>query len=99
MRNGLRRMVTRVRLGLPEDSRRFADTELMSVGSTAPTSQFGEFLGVRHKDADLGDGVGAVAAGRAIGFRATSPPTRGSGLHAHATAGRRTCGWSSVAAV
>jgi hypothetical protein len=41
----------------------FADTELMSVWSTAPTSQFGEFLGVRHKDADLGDGVGAVATG------------------------------------
>ena len=64
MRIGLRRMVTRVRVGLPENSRRFADTELMSMWSTAPTSQLGQLLGVRHKDADLGDGVGAVAAGQ-----------------------------------
>ena len=47
--------------------------------STAPTSQFGEFLGVRHKDADLGDGVGAVAAGQqpgpCAGSVARSSPT------------------------
>ena len=66
-------MVTRLRLGIREDSRRFADTELMSVWSAAPTSQFGEFLGVRDKDADLGDGVGAVAAGQQPG------PVRGLG--------------------
>ena len=73
VRNGLRRMVTRVRLGLPEDSRRFADTELDVSVSTAPTSQLGQLLGVRHKNADLGDGVGAVAAGQQPG------PVRGLG--------------------
>ena len=31
------------------------------------SSQLGQLLGVRHKDADLGDGVGAVAAGQQPG--------------------------------
>ena len=33
VRIGLRRMVTRVRLGLPEDSRRFGDTELKTTST------------------------------------------------------------------
>ena len=54
--------------------RRLASRPAASTAwSTAPTSQFGEFLGVRHKDADLGDGVGAVAAGQQPG------PVRGLG--------------------
>ena len=54
-------MVTRVRLGLPEDSRRFGDTELDNrTARCRQSSQLGQLLGVRHKDADLGDGVGAV---------------------------------------
>src|SRR6185437_13975397 len=64
VRIGLRRMVTRAWL---------ASLKTPGAARCRQSSQLGQLLGVRHKDADLGDGVGAVAAGQQPG------PLRGLG--------------------
>jgi hypothetical protein len=53
-------MVTRVRL---------ASLETPGAARCRQSSQLGQLLGVRHKDADLGDGVGAFTGTSAVTAR------------------------------